>query len=705
MTRQPPAGAGAGNELARSFNAALDAAERGHWTQAANLLMPIAAARPDHHGALHLLGVAAIQTGRAADAAAWFAQAVKAKPSFAESWANLGLAFYRMGNPAEAETALGQALALRPDYPLALANLGLVLKDSGRAGEAVQALERAVALAPNQAEGWNNLALARQAIGDLAGAAQALERALALAPQSPEVRNNLGNLAKANGHLEAAADHYERAIRLNPTFIEALANLGAVCFLQGRADDAKTAFGAAERAGGGEAMRLRAALALPAIPDSAADIDAARAALRTVIDDLSSRQFALADPLRQIGMTPFYLAYHAQDDRPLMEGLAELYAKACPALVEPAPHVGTWKGPRRRPRLGIVSEHLFDHTIGRLFGPLIGRLGAQGFETLLFHTPKEGDPLQAEIVAGAEQTVPLPADLFSARRRIAEAELDLLFYPDLGMTPLTAYLAYGRLAPVQAMGFGHPDTTGSPAIDAILSADVMEPADGQAHYRERLIRLPGPLVLYRRLETPPQRSRADFGLPEDARLYLCPQSPFKLHPEADSLWIDILRQDPQGRLLLLSAKDAAIDSRVMARLAKAGPDVAARIRLMPRMARLELMSLMALADVMLDPPHFSGGNTSLEALSLGTPIVTRPGAFMRGRTTRGFLALMGQDALIATDDADYARRAVVIAADPARRAALSASILAQASVLYDRADATPIFAQALHDLLAQGGRA
>jgi predicted O-linked N-acetylglucosamine transferase (SPINDLY family) len=36
-------------------------------------------------------------------------------------------------------------------------------------------------------------------------------------------------------------------------------------------------------------------------------------------------------------------------------------------------------------------------------------------------------------------------------------------------------------------------------------------------------------------------------------------------------------------------------------------------------------------DVILDSIGWSGGNTSLQAIELGKPVVTLPGAFMRAR--------------------------------------------------------------------------
>ena len=62
---------------------------------------------------------------------------------------------------------------------------------------------------------------------------------------------------------------------------------------------------------------------------------------------------------------------------------------------------------------------------------------------------------------------------------------------------------------------------------------------------------------------------------------------------------------------------------------------------------------ICVCDAMLDTLHWSGGNTSLDALACGLPIVTLPGPFMRGRQSAGMLSLLGVPELIARDRADY----------------------------------------------------
>ena len=91
---------------------------------------------------------------------------------------------------------------------------------------------------------------------------------------------------------------------------------------------------------------------------------------------------------------------------------------------------------------------------------------------------------------------------------------------------------------------------------------------------------------------------------------------------------------------------------------------------------------------MLDTLHWSGGNTSLDALACGLPIVTLPGAFMRGRQSAAMLRLAGVETLIARDTDDYVRIATRLASDRGWRDDLSARIRGGQGRIFDdpRAD-------------------
>jgi protein O-GlcNAc transferase len=270
---------------------------------------------------------------------------------------------------------------------------------------------------------------------------------------------------------------------------------------------------------------------------------------------------------------------------------------------------------------------------------------------------------------------------------------------------LTYFLAFARLAPVQCVSWGHPDTTGIANLDYFLSCDAMEPDGADAHYSETLVRLPGPTVYYPRpIFDARLKNRAELGLDGTAHLYVCPQSLFKFHPDFDPVLVEILRRDPNGRLVLVQGAHRHIDDLLIERLTRDAPDIATRIVLLPALNRSDFVALLAASEVMLDPLHYSGGNTSLEAFAVGTPIVTWPGAFMRGRHTYGFYKLMGLADCIARDMADYVAIALRLGTDPAWRATVSRRIRDASGVLYENADTVRALEDFLVDAVARARR-
>jgi predicted O-linked N-acetylglucosamine transferase (SPINDLY family) len=101
---------------------------------------------------------------------------------------------------------------------------------------------------------------------------------------------------------------------------------------------------------------------------------------------------------------------------------------------------------------------------------------------------------------------------------------------------------------------------------------------------------------------------------------------------------------------------------------------------------------------MLDTLHWSGGNTSIDALACGLPIVTLPGAYMRGRQSAGMLGLLGVPELIARDRAECVTLASRLVGDRAWRDGLCARIRASHGRLFDVPDAI----DALQDLFQSG---
>lgn len=562
----------------------------------------------------------------------------------------------------------------------------------GRLDEACAELEQAVVLAPDYVDAIYNLAKLYRDLGDWDSALGAYARVIALDPKHLDARINRANLLAEDGRIEEACAGYKDAAAVADDIggqVRAHVFRGNALRRAGRDEEAMAAYDAALALEPHDGLAIKRALTVPIVTQSRAHIDAVRARVDTEIDALMARDLDVLDPGLETSTTNFYLAYHALGDRALQEKTAALQLKACPDLAWVARHCRNWSLPKgRRIRLGIASAYFRRHSIGRLNVGLIAGLDKERFEIFVFSTSDVDDAISREIKESADHVTVMTRDLEAARRTIAEAELDILYYPEIGMDVLTYFYAYARLAPVQCVGWGHPDTTGIPNMDYFVSSDLLEREGAEADYSEKLRCLSTLPTCYRRPEIPARlKSRQELGLPEDRHLYLCPQSIFKLHPDTDLLFRDILAGDPAGEIVLIEGTVAPLTDQLRARLARAIPEFQSRVRFVPRLSPEDFLALIAASDVVLDAPHFSGGNTSYEAFALGKPIVTHDGAFMRGRVTAGMYRKMGLDDSIAESFEDYAAFALKLGTDEAFRAEIEARVAANVDALFEDTEA------------------
>jgi predicted O-linked N-acetylglucosamine transferase (SPINDLY family) len=123
--------------------------------------------------------------------------------------------------------------------------------------------------------------------------------------------------------------------------------------------------------------------------------------------------------------------------------------------------------------------------------------------------------------------------------------------------------------------------------------------------------------------------------------------------------------------------------RLLARLTYHYADIAPRIRFIPRQNRQGFLQLLAQAQVMLDPLHYGGTNTSYEGLAMGLPIVTMPTEYLKGRITTGCYRQMGLLDCVVNSPEAYIEQAVKLGTDTTYRAQIKAEILARCHGLYE----------------------
>ncbi len=642
----------------------------------------------ENHNAL---GLACRAVGDMAAAIRSFDNGLALEPGNAGLAYNRAMTLQLSGRLEDAISGYDTVLDGRPDMLDAVNNRAKAMLDLGRLKEAVSEFKKLLVAEPSHPAGWNNLGIGFRDGGQPDRARRAFERSLAAEPENGETLNNFGATAWAMGDETLAIGAYGRARIARPDLADASLNLAFALAGQGRHDEAVAIYDTSGRDHPSDArFPIRRALSLPQICLDTDEISRLRAGLRDFLASDQAHGLHVEDPISDVGSANFYWVYHGLDDRPQQEAIAAFHRRCCPRLSWEAPHCRDGGSTRTagRPRVGICSKYLNRHTIGLLFAGVIERLAASGvFELVILRPPGRHDDIARRIDAAADHVINLPATLVKAQETVAEARLDVLLYPDIGMEPVTYFLAFARLAPVQFVTWGHPVTTGLASLDGYLSPNVFEPENAEAQYSEGLRRLDNILMHYEPPEASVGASKESFGLPTSGAAYVCPQNIFKLHPDFDGWLAEILRADPDGRVVLIKGAKEGWTQRLRHRLSATMPDVVERVTFLPYLPTQQYFDLVSVADVLLDPIHFGGGNTTFHGLSLGTPLVTTPGAFQRSRFASGTYRTIGLGELFAWDRADYVARAVALGRDPAHREQVSRRVKDAARTLHRRHEA------------------
>jgi len=607
----------------------------------------------------------------------------------------LGVALRELGALDEAVVCYERALSLDPDNPGTHCNLGVALRDQGRLDQAEAQFLRALEFRPYYAEAHNNLGLALHDQGRLGDAVTHFEQALAINPDYPEAENNLGIASQDQGRLDDAMAHFERALGLRPDFVASLYNLGVLLYRQGRVDEAALHHRQALSANPGHAdAKFGLCMAqLPIIYQNMDEIGERRTAydqhLRELCRDLG-RPKAATSLAKGVGSNqPFFLAYQGLNDRDLQalygSAVCKLMAERYPDVALPPP-----PAPGEPVRVGIVSDYFRDHTVWKLLiKGWASQLDRQRFRIFGYHTGRQRDTTTKAAASFCDHFAegPLPADRW--RQAILADAPHVLIYPEVGMGPVAGWLAAQRLARTQCNSWGHPDTSGFPTLDYFLSSELMEPPDGQQHYTEKLVRLPNLSIYYEPVGLQPLGSAPPplEWRSSDHLVYWCGQSLYKYLPQYDEVFPRIAREVGNCKFIFIEFADGRYVTELFYKrldraFARFGLRASDHIRILPRMSQDQFIAVTGQSDIGLDSIEWSGGNTTLESLVHDLPIVTMPGALMRGRHTTAILQMMRVTETITATVDDYVSTAVRLAHDVSWRMALRKKIAESKARIY-----------------------
>ncbi len=357
----------------------------------------------------------------------------------------------------------------------------------------------------------------------------------------------------------------------------------------------------------------------------------------------------------------FNLSYDQFENLEINKKIVKLFKKFYPELnkIVPQKKINT-----KKIQIGFASEYFTAHTIGKLYQGMIFKLDKKKFDIHIFHSQKT-QPSEfnskfytAETLGNIKNYV-LPSIFDDKVELIKNCNLDILFFPEIGMSTEFYFLSYIRFCKNQITSWGHPMTTGNENIDFFLSSKLLETPESQKKYSEKLILSDYlPMYFYR-----PHISKTliDDELKKQ-NIYLCPQTLIKIHPHFDVILKKILQNDKKAKITFIKDKENILAKKLLIRFKKNISNNLDRIIFLDQMKIEDYINTCGRASVLLDTLYFGAGNSFHESMYYGTPTVSMPTDNIKSRIVLGSYNQMKIDnPPIVKNIDDYVESAIRIA--------------------------------------------
>jgi CRISPR-associated protein Csy1 len=439
-------------------------------------------------------------------------------------------------------------------------------------------------------------------------------------------------------------------------------------------------------------LQLLHDLTPPMIPHYATDPDAVVHQFILASKSLSTSQIELAEPIEDMtsDWTPWaniFCLVAPELYGNAISAFEQLAFNIWPKLNFTAPHVcKATNSPRslqKKIRIGFVV-----HDAMPMMSGLLSHLDKRIFETVFLRPGKAGkSPAAKNWVARADRTVEYSdVNTYSAIQTIANEELDIIV-----SCPYMAAIFYpmmARLAPLQIVLLEPNWTDGLTNADYYISWQQAEPANPGDYYKSAVSFLQHPPYWIERplldINLPiSEDARSDIrrrvlGLGPESRIYLCANTPPKIHPAMDDIFYDLLERDQTGFLVLLRSEFPPVRTLKIRLREKLGKYYD-RIIFLPTLSKEDAHLLLQSVDCCLDSYPLCGMSSSFDGAMLGVPIVTLPCDIPFGRWTAAIYEYIGVSGLTAKDREDYIDIATRLASDKIWRHQLSIEIKEKSS--------------------------
>ena len=330
------------------------------------------------------------------------------------------------------------------------------------------------------------------------------------------------------------------------------------------------------------------------------------------------------------------------------------------------------RDPSRRLRIGYVSPDFREHPVAWNFLPLLRCHNRDQIEAICYSSVAAPDGMTARLQGLADPWRDIAAmDDQRCAQAIQADRIDILVDLSLHTADNRLLVFARRPAPVQVTFMGYPGTSGLAEMDWRITdpyLDRIGETDGD--YSERSYRLPGSFWCYdpQATELPANEPTMPPRMKNGYVTFGCLNHFSKVNDVVLALWGRVLQAVGGSRLVMLAPKGCA-RLRVLESLAAWGVDKG-RIYFVDRQARPAYFQQYGAIDIGLDTIPYNGHTTSLDALWMGVPVISRVGRTVVGRAGWSQLSNLGLGELAAGSDEEFVRLAIELAADVPRLAEL-----------------------------------
>lgn len=604
-----------------------------------------------------------LRAGRLDEAERRLRSLLAREPRNANALFQLGMLCLLRGNAGAAEPLLRQAADEAPSATAAIAHAD-ALERLGRLEQACERLRLAIGRDSRRAAAWARLAAIELRLRRWSDAEQAARAALALGPADPGPQLHLAKALGEQGDYAAAEALLRKLLEDHPDCADGFYSLGVVLARRGLWSGALAAYEGA--------MRLAPDKADPRIGMADAWLRTGERAKAVEI----LHEAARLDPARAPQIESEALFAMQYGDEFARADVFEAHVRwgRRHASLEPPPA----RPPRsRRPRIriGYVSPRFQRSSMAFALLPVLQNHDRARFEIHAFAQLEAPDAWTQRLRAHVDRWHEIQSlDDAATAALVREEGIDILV--DLaGHTPGNRLRLFAqRPAPLAVSWLDYFDTTGVEAIDALLADDASLAPPHTQRFVETPVSL-GP-VRYGYVApdyAPPVRPMEPRG--GVSATFGCFARRAKITEATLDAWTRLLHRVPGSRLRLKN--DSLGDARIAERLSQAfagrGVDEG-RLELRGASNHDRMLHELGEVDVVLDTFPYNGGITTLEALWMGRPVVTRRGETIVGRQGASFLAAIGASEWIAEDWEGYIERAARLASDRERLAKISAGL-------------------------------